>query len=263
MKKHIPRKRFGQHFLHDRHIIHDIIAAISPEIHENIIEIGPGLGALTVELLKKTGHLTAIELDRDLIQQLTFNCKSYGNLRLIHADALTFDYTQLIKPDQQIRLVGNLPYNISTPLLFHLINYANDIKDMYFMLQKEVVDRIVAEVGSAAYSRLSVMLQYYCEADELFTVDPSAFTPPPAVNSAVIKMVPHKNFAQKANDLKHFSMIVSEAFNQRRKTLRNCLKKVIPATHLEKLGINPELRPQQLSVADYVNISNSVCHFKQ
>lgn len=256
MTKHIARKRFGQHFLHDRHVIHDIIAAIDPVAAENIVEIGPGLGALTIEILQRMGHLTAIELDRDLITKLMMHCKLYGELRLIQADALTFDFAQLIVADHPLRIVGNLPYNISTPLLFHLLNYANAIQDMHFMLQKEVVDRMVAEVGGADYGRLSVMLQYYCEVYELFTVDAAAFNPPPAVTSAIIKLVPYKEIAYKANDPAQFARVVAAAFNQRRKTVRNTLKSVISTNHLEKLGINPELRPQQLSVVEYVRISN-------
>lgn len=256
MQKHFPRKRFGQHFLTDRHVIHKIIAAISPEKDQIIVEIGPGLGALTVEILQETGHLIAIELDRDLISQLTNQCQSYGELKLYQADALAFDYSQLVESGQKLRLVGNLPYNISTPLLFHLLNFENAIHDMHFMLQQEVVSRMVAEVGSANYGRLSVMIQYFCEATELFSVDAHAFDPPPAVTSAIIKLVPLHEKEHRANDIKRFTMIVAEAFNQRRKTLRNSLKRIIPANQLEKIGINPELRPQQLSVAEFVNISN-------
>lgn len=256
MHKHFPRKRFGQHFLIDRHIIHKIIAALSPETNENIVEIGPGLGALTVQILQEIGHLIAIELNRDLIQELITKCKSYGELKLYHADALEFDFSQLVNAGQKLRIIGNLPYNISTPLLFHLLNYENQIYDMHFMLQQEVVSRIVAEVGSTNYGRLSVMLQYFCEATELFSVDATAFDPPPAVTSAVIRLIPYNNYEHKANDIKRFSLVVSEAFNQRRKTLRNALKRVISANHLEKIGINPELRPQQLSVAEFVSISN-------
>ncbi len=258
MHKHFPRKRFGQHFLTDRHIIQQIIAAIAPESNQNIVEIGPGLGALTIEILQQTGHLIAIELDRDLIAQLNTRCQSYGKLTLYHADALAFDYSQLVNTGQKLRLIGNLPYNISTPLLFHLLNYKNEIYDMHFMLQQEVVSRMVAEVGGSNYGRLTVMIQYFCEASELFSVDAVSFDPPPAVTSAVIKLVPYNNNEQRANDLTRFSMIVAEAFSQRRKTLRNALKKLISANHLEKIGINPELRPQQLTVAEFVKISNSI-----
>lgn len=256
MQKHFPRKRFGQHFLTDRHVIHQIVAAISPEKGQRIVEIGPGLGALTVEILQKTGHLIAIELDRDLISQLNDQCQAYGELKLYQADALAFDYSQLVESGQKLRLVGNLPYNISTPLLFHLLQFENVIQDMHFMLQQEVVSRIVAQVGSSNYGRLSVMIQYFCEVMELFSVDAQAFDPPPAVTSAIIKLVPYHNYEHRANDIKRFTLVVAEAFNQRRKTLRNTLKKVISASQLEKIGINPELRPQQLSVAEFVNISN-------
>lgn len=256
MQKHYPRKRFGQHFLSDRHIIHKIIDSISPEKNQNIVEIGPGLGALTIEILRQIGHLIAIELDRDLIAQLHTQCQPFGELTLYQADALEFDYSQLATSNQKLRLIGNLPYNISTPLLFHLLNYEKCIYDMHFMLQQEVVSRIVAEVGSANYGRLSVMIQYFCEATELFSVEAQSFDPPPKVTSAVIKLVPYHEYVHKANDIKRFAMVVAEAFNQRRKTLRNALKRFIHANQLEKIDINPELRPQQISVAEFVKISN-------
>lgn len=251
---HRPRKRFGQHFLNDANIIQHIIMAIAPQADEHIVEIGPGLGALTFPLLEQDIALTAIELDRDVVAHLQKDPRASA-LNLIQADALKFDFATLPKP---LRLVGNLPYNISTPLLFHLLQYCDRITDMYFMLQKEVAERLAADVNTPAYSRLSIMAQYYCDAEILFPVPPDAFDPPPKVDSAIIRLTPHTTLPHPASDFSRFADVVRTAFNQRRKTLRNSLKTHISAEQLEQLGINPQQRPAELSLADYVCISNSL-----
>ncbi len=192
---HQPRKRFGQHFLQDQAVIQRIIAALAPTVEEHIVEIGPGLGALTLQILSRVGTLEVIELDRDLIPKLIAKAQSYGELKVHQADALRFDYSQLTTLPSSLRLVGNLPYNITTPLLFHLLSYAPLIRDMLFMLQKEVAERITAKAGEEAYGRLSVMVQYYCHPDILFLVDPAAFIPPPKVDSAIIHLQPYVGFA--------------------------------------------------------------------
>lgn len=256
MKNHYPRKCFGQHFLQDEHVIQQIVAAIDPHTSDHLVEIGPGLGALTIELLQSAGHLDAIELDRDLIPDLINNCKSYGQLTIHQADALTFNFADLSTAHKKLRIVGNLPYNISTPLIFHLLDYLNCIVDMHFMLQQEVVTRLAAPVGSSAYGRLSVMVQYLCDVVELFSVPPTAFHPPPKVFSAVVLLQPRTQQIAIAKDPVHFSRVVQQAFSQRRKTLRNTLKGLMNSADLINIGIDPELRPQQLSVTDYVRISN-------
>mgnify|MGYP001335824013 CR=1 FL=1 len=250
-----PRKRFGQNFLKNPHVVEHIIALIAPKKLDHVVEIGPGLGALTSLLLPLVAKLDAIEIDRDLIPQLHQHCDKLGNLRIHEADALQFDFAQLAG-DEKIRLVGNLPYNISTPLLFHVLEYRQVIQDMHFMLQKEVVDRMVAQPGNKQYGRLSVMVQYYCRVEKLIKVKPSAFFPPPKVDSAIVRLVP--NAQTSAKDDKQLSMMVKRAFQQRRKTLANNLKGLITADQLLSIDIDPKRRPEQLSVNDYVKISNEL-----
>lgn len=252
---HTPRKRFGQNFLHDKHIIQRIVDVIAPKPGQQIVEIGPGQGALTIPVLERAGKLNVIELDRDLIPLLEENCQGHGELTIHAMDALAFDFSQLAQQGQ-LRVIGNLPYNISTPLIFHLLEHANHIIDMHFMLQKEVVDRMAAHAGDDAYGRLSIMVQYHCEVTALFNVPPGAFNPPPKVNSSIVRLVPHKQLPCIANNYAHFSEVVKLAFNQRRKTLRNCLKTIISDEQWQALGIDPSLRPEQLTLADYVKISN-------
>lgn len=255
---HIPRKRFGQHFLHDPNIIERIVAVIAPSPDDHMVEIGPGLGALTTQVLPLVKKLEVVELDRDVIPKLKEICNGLGELIIYQADALKFNFKELVKKNQSLRVVGNLPYNISTPLLFHLLEYADVIQDMYFMLQKEVVERIVAQPGEEAYGRLSVMVQYQCEVENLFIVKPGAFSPPPKVDSAIIKIIPYKILPFPTANQKLFADVVRLAFGQRRKTLRNSLRTLLDATQLEKIGIDPMQRPEELSVADYVKITNAM-----
>jgi 16S rRNA (adenine1518-N6/adenine1519-N6)-dimethyltransferase len=262
MKKpvgHQARKRFGQNFLQDQNIIRNILLCISPKITDNIVEIGPGLGAITEHLLKATeGNLNVVEIDRDLVQILTTQFFSAANLNIHQGDALKFDFSQLVNNDQKLRIVGNLPYNISTPLIFHLISYTKQVKDMHFMLQKEVVDRMAAQAGDSAYGRLSIMVQYSCHVESLFNVPPTAFQPQPKVDSAIVRLVPHETLPFPAKDAKHFAGLVTTAFNQRRKTIRNNLKKLISAEQLEALGIDPGLRPENLTLQNFVAISDTL-----
>jgi 16S rRNA (adenine1518-N6/adenine1519-N6)-dimethyltransferase len=248
--KHHPRKRFGQHFLVDFNIIDKIVAAIHPKRDQHVIEIGPGEGALTQALVDVAPNMEAVELDRDLIQLLLVK---FPQLKLHQGDALTFDFCQLASTDQPLRIVGNLPYNISTPLLFHLFALKKCILDMHFMLQKEVVDRLQAQPGTEHYGRLSVMAQYHCRIVKLFEVPPEAFNPPPKVDSAVVR---YETILFEAKDYAYFETIVREAFNHRRKTLRNSLKNYISETELEEINIDPQIRPEQLSVEAFVLIAN-------
>lgn len=254
----MPRKRFGQHFLHDKMMIQRIVDAINPSPEQHLVEIGPGQGALTVPILKKIQRLDAIELDRDLIPALKSRCREFGNLTVHEADALSFDYLQLLQDSQPIRLIGNLPYNISTPLIFHLLSFASHIIDMHFMLQKEVVDRLAATVGDEAYGRLSIMVQYHCRVTSLFNVAPGAFYPPPQVQSSVVRLVPYQTIPHRADDYKHFANLVKQAFSQRRKTLRNSLKTLLNDDDWARVEIDAHLRPEQLHVEDYVKMSNAL-----
>ena len=254
-KNYQTKKRFGQHFLHDQNIIQKMIYAVNPKPEEKLIEIGPGLGALTFPLLEHIGKLEVVEIDRDVIQHLA----NHGRERLtIHnVDALRFDFSKLYDDSVgKLRIVGNLPYNISTPLLFHLLESREQIEDMHFMLQKEVVDRLIAEPGGKDYGRLSIMAQYYCQTEYLFYVPPAAFNPPPKVDSAVLRIKPWDELPYVANDHKRLSQLVVEAFSKRRKTLRNSLKKMLTAEQIESVGVDPSLRPEQISVEDFVNLSN-------
>lgn len=252
--KHIPRKRFGQNFLTDRHYIERCVAAIHPQPDDNLVEIGPGLGALTVPLLHALRHLHVVEIDRDIVARLE---REYPPEKLaIHScDALKFDFGTLGKP---LRVVGNLPYNISTPLLFHLAGFAENITDCHFMLQKEVVERMVAAPGTAEYGRLSVMLQYRFAMEYLFTVPGGAFNPPPKVESAFVRMIPLAPLPYPANDEALFGRLVAAAFSQRRKTLRNTLRDYLTLEDFAVLGIDPGLRGETLGVAEFVAMANRV-----
>lgn len=251
--KHRPRKRFGQNFLQSQTVINALLQAINPQPDDLVIEIGPGLGALTQPLLRHLNHLTAIEIDTDLQVYLTNLPIAANQLTLVNADALTVDFNQW--PPQQ-RIIGNLPYNISTPLLFHLLKFTALIKDMHFMLQKEVVERIAAEPGSKAYGRLSIMMQYFCEVDYLFEVPPEAFNPQPKVNSAVLRLRPHVISPFPKVDIKTLEQVVAKAFSMRRKTLANNLKPILSAQQIMALNLDPSTRPEQISVADYVLLAN-------
>lgn len=252
------RKRFGQHFLHESFIIDKMVQAIAPQKTDNMIEIGPGLGALTERLLPHLNSLIVIELDKDLIPLLQQKCAVLGELIVYQGDVLKIDFHTLSKTEQVWRLVGNLPYNISTPLLFHCLEQANIIQDMHFMLQKEVVDRITSSPGQASYGRLSVMVQYYCQVEKLFNVKPGAFQPPPKVDSAIIRLIPYKILPYKANDPLLFAEIVKKAFSHRRKMLRNNLVAWLQEQDFQELKIDSSLRPEQLSINDYVNLANFV-----
>lgn len=252
------RKRFGQNFLHDEAVIADIIAAISPQKDQHIVEIGPGRGALTGWLLEDAGRLDVIELDRDLVPILERQFSSATNLYIHQADALEFDFSVLPQQDEKLRVIGNLPYNITTPLLFHLLEQAPLIEDMCFMLQKEVVERICAAPGNKSYGRLSVMIQYQCIVEQLFIVPPTAFDPPPKVESAIIYLQPRTQFVGGAVCIKTLSNLVTQAFSQRRKTIANTLKNSVSLSELEVQGIDPKQRPETLSVEQYVSLAQSL-----
>jgi len=253
---HTPRKRFGQNFLHDHNIIYNIISSIQAQPNEHWVEIGPGQGALTVPLLGEGVQLDVVELDRDLVSLLKQKFNEQPRLQIHSGDALRFDFSTLIKHNEKLRVIGNLPYNISTPLMFHLLDNAAIIEDMHFMLQKEVVDRICAAPGSKKYGRLSVMMQYYCATEMLFEVPPESFDPVPQVTSAIIKLVPHQQPPVQVDDVAKLNKVVTQAFSQRRKTLRNSLKKLIDEQDIAKLGIDPTARAETLSLSDFANLSN-------
>ncbi|MBI2779665.1 MAG: 16S rRNA (adenine(1518)-N(6)/adenine(1519)-N(6))-dimethyltransferase RsmA [Gammaproteobacteria bacterium] len=254
--QHIPRKRFGQNFLHDDSVIQRIVTVVNPRQGQHIVEIGPGKGALTQHLLREAGSMDVVELDRDLIPVLERVCAGLGELRIHSADALRFDFAALAGDGRPLRVVGNLPYNISTPLLFHLIDQIGCVQDMHFMLQKEVVERMAALPGGKDYGRLSVMIQYYCVVEPLFIVGPGAFTPAPKVDSAIVRLVPHeKPLVQVANQA-NFARLVKQAFSQRRKTLRNTLKGLLTEEQIRAEDIDPGLRAEVLSLAQFARLSN-------
>lgn len=254
---HKARKRFGQNFLQDMTIIDRIMRAINPQKTDFLLEIGPGQGALTQELLKEAARLDVIELDQDLIPLLKLRFGLNPVFHLYQGDALKFNLTKLFLGNS-LRVVGNLPYNISTPLIFHLLSYVNIIKDMHFMLQKEVVERMAAEPGSGNRGRLTIMVQYFCRVEHVFNVPPSAFNPSPKVDSAIVRLTPYTNPPFLAKDYKLFELVVREAFNKRRKTLRNTLKQVLSSEAIEQAGIDASLRPEQLLLVDFVNLANKL-----
>lgn len=254
------KKSLGQHFLHERGVVDKLVLAIDPRPGDRIVEIGPGQGALTFPLLDRHGALTAIEFDRDLLEPLAAAAKAHGELTLIHADVMNIDFSALAgdspADDGRIRLVGNLPYNLSSPILFHALDHAAAVRDMHFMLQKEVVDRMAAGPGSKVYGRLSVMLQAYCTVTALFKVLPGAFRPPPKVDSAVVRLVPRPPAEIGIDDPRRFADVVRAAFGQRRKTLRNALGNVCTTEQIVAAGIDPQRRAEQLDVADFVRLAN-------
>ncbi len=251
---HQARKRFGQNFLADTSVVARIVESIQPHRHDTLLEIGPGLGALTHALLERVEYLTAIELDRDLAARLRTETRIQNRLTLIEANALHVDY-QNLAPGTKWRIVGNLPYNISTPLLFVLLNHAADIQDMYFMLQKEVVERMTATPGSKTYGRLSIMVQYRCQVDALFDVPPESFLPPPKVMSAVVRLQPRPWSLRCDND-DILDRLVARLFNQRRKTLRTILRGTMTDEHWQQLDIDPSARPETLPIDSLILLSN-------
>jgi 16S rRNA (adenine1518-N6/adenine1519-N6)-dimethyltransferase len=256
MSKHVARKRFGQNFLIDPQVIADIVNAVAPQRDDCVVEIGPGLGALTDPLLKRLDHLHVVEIDRDIIARLK-KCYLPEKLTIHAGDALSFDFSTLASGSAAgLHIVGNLPYNISTPLLFHLAGFAECVRDMHFMLQKEVVERMVAEPGTADFGRLSVMLQYRFVMDWLLDVPPESFDPAPKVDSAVVRLIPRPGAELSARDETKFAAVVSAAFGQRRKMLRNNLKGLLEDGDFSALDISPTCRAEELSVEDYIRIAN-------
>ena len=251
---HKARKRFGQNFLTDEDIIERIVRAIAPKPGDNILEIGPGLGAITEPVAERTDRLNVVELDKDLAERLQTHPFIGNKLNIFQADALQFDYSQVVRDDKPLKVFGNLPYNISTPLLFHLYEFLDHIENMHFMLQKEVVNRMCAAPNTKAFGRLSVMTQYYCRTVPVTDVPPSAFVPPPKVDSAVIRLIPKPSEERNQVNPKLLNRVCLEAFNQRRKTLRNSLQNIMTAEQLTALDIDPGLRAENLTLAEFIKI---------
>ena len=259
---HTARKRFGQNFLHDTHVIQNIVAAICPQKDQFLLEIGPGLGALTEPVAEQIDRLTVLELDRDLAERLRHHPFLHQKLHVIETDAMQFDFAQLYASEklaeeqQKIRVFGNLPYNISTPLMFHLFKFCDIIQDMHFMLQKEVVKRLCAAPNSKAYGRLTIMTQYFCQVMPVLEVPPSAFKPAPKVDSAVVRLIPHQQLPHAVKDLYWLNRVTAQAFNQRRKTLRNALSTLISPENLTALSIDLNARAENLSIADDARLAD-------
>lgn len=252
--RHRPRRRFGQNFLHDRAVIERMITAIAPQSGQNVVEIGPGEGALTAPLLERLGVLTAVELDRDLAAALE---QRFGDaLDLICADILELDPAVLLPNQGRLRVVGNLPYNVSTPILFQLLAAADQIDDMHLLLQREVVDRMLAVPGSKARGRLSVMVQYRCAVRRCFNIPAGAFYPVPKVMSSFVRLVPHRPLTVAADDEKRLAEVVAAAFSGRRKTLRNSLRGLVSPAAMERAGVDPGRRAETLSVAEFVSLAH-------
>jgi len=256
-KPHKARKRFGQNFLQDSRIIHQIVMAIDPLANEHLVEIGPGQGAITEPLLDAQCQLDVVELDRDLVERLNIRFSHIDRFTLHSADALTFNFAAL-DHDKPLRIIGNLPYNISTPLLFHLLTQASHIKDMHFMLQKEIVNRLQAQPGSKQFGRLSIMVQLHCQVEALFDVEPECFHPQPKVMSSIVRITPYTKQKYTIDDIELFEKIVKTAFSQRRKTIRNTLKNICDDSALETADISPSSRAEALSIDDFVNLSNQL-----
>ncbi|GAB4346613.1 MAG: 16S rRNA (adenine(1518)-N(6)/adenine(1519)-N(6)) -dimethyltransferase RsmA [Gammaproteobacteria bacterium] len=254
---HRPRKRFGQNFLHDPGVIQRIVAAIDPQPDEHLVEIGPGRGAITRPLLEKRALLDVIELDRDLIEPLHALEVQGARPRVHNADALRFDFRAL-SSGERLRIVGNLPYNISTPLIFHLLEQIDVIRDMHFMLQREVVKRIAAQPGTSDWGRLGIMVQYYCRVTPLFGVAPGAFHPAPRVHSSVVRLIPHATPPVPLDDPARLARITAQAFSRRRKTLRNALRGLVDEQTLQALGIDPQRRPETLTLTEFAALANSI-----
>jgi 16S rRNA (adenine1518-N6/adenine1519-N6)-dimethyltransferase len=257
---HRARKRFGQNFLHDQAVINRIVTAIDPQPEQTLLEIGPGLGAITAPLLQAAGKVNAVEIDRDLIAQLPAAMAPHGELTLHEQDALKLNLKELLPDSDKVRVVGNLPYNISTPLLFHLCDQIDRIQDMHFMLQKEVVERMAAGPGSKTYGRLSVMLQYHCQVVPLFIVKAGAFNPPPKVESAIIRLKPHPTAPFQIGEYAQFQKLVTQCFSQRRKTLRNAVNGIATLEDLEAVGLDPTARPETLYGEDFGKLSHHLCN---
>ena len=255
---HKARKRFGQNFLHDHSVIHKIITSVNLKEGDRLVEIGPGQGALTADLLRGAGELDVVELDRDLIPTLLLRFGQHPNFRVHEADALKFDFSRLKTDERPLRIIGNLPYNISTPLIFHLLNFADVICDMHFMLQKEVVQRLAASAGEKHYGRLGIRAQYDCKVDYLFTVSPGAFKPVPKVDSAIVRMTPHRRLPFPCKDVEKLELVLRDAFSQRRKVIRNTLKQYLEPETFEALAIDSSARPEELSLADFVRIADYI-----
>ena len=255
--KHRARKRFGQNFLQDAGIIDRIVRSIAPKADDNLVEIGPGQGAITAPLIQRCPKLQVIEIDQDLIPILLAQFANIPGFNIHQQDALKFDFNTL-STEKPLRIVGNLPYNISTPLIFHLLSFQHKVQDMHFMLQKEVVERLAATPGNKHYGRLSVMTQYYCQVEHLFGVPPECFNPRPKVDSAIVRLTPMATLPVVAEDKALLDKVVNIAFQQRRKTLRNSLKQLLSKEHIEALPVDTSLRPETLSVKTYVEISNHI-----
>lgn len=251
------KKSFGQHFLHQQATINRIVDLFDPKPDQKIVEIGPGRGALTKELLSRIDRLEAVELDFELVSMLKAMFTNNQGFTVHHADALKFDFSRLKVDEQRLRIIGNLPYNISTPILFHLIHFGHIISDMLFMLQKEVVDRLVAKIGTKDYGRLTVMVSWRCQVKREFNIKPGAFIPPPKVNSSMVHLQPRRQPLCDVGDTAHFEKIVREAFGKRRKTLRNALRDVVTEKDFNLAGINPQLRPEQLSLEQFALLSKT------
>jgi len=256
--QHRARKRFGQNFLHDAGVIDRILRAIHAKPGEQLVEIGPGQGALTEGLLGSGANLNVVELDLDLIPILQGKFAGHENFSLHQGDALKFDFARLSETPGSLRVVGNLPYNISTPLIFHLLDHARLIRDMHFMLQKEVVERLAAQPGGGDWGRLSIMVQYHCRVEHLFNVGPGAFNPAPKVDSAIVRLVPHEVLPHPARDHRLLENLVRQAFSQRRKTLRNTLKGMLDAQAIEAAEVDGSQRPEQLDLAAFVRLSDQL-----
>ncbi|MBF0218218.1 MAG: 16S rRNA (adenine(1518)-N(6)/adenine(1519)-N(6))-dimethyltransferase RsmA [Gammaproteobacteria bacterium] len=254
---HRPRKRFGQNFLIDRSVLYQIADAVAPQLGDNLLEIGPGQGALTAVLLTRIKHLTAVEIDRDLVAYLQRHFTA-AQLTLYSEDILRFNLSRIAQDNAAFRIVGNLPYNITTPLLFHLLASHVAIADMHFMLQREVADRLVATPGSEQYGRLGIMVSYHCQVERLFEVPPEAFSPPPKVTSAVVRLVPHRTPPVALHHLKSLEQVVTTAFSQRRKTVRNSLKNLLNETHFSAANIDPGERPERLSLVQFAALANQL-----
>ena len=254
--QHRARKRFGQNFLHDPAVIDRIVSVIAPQRSDRLVEIGPGLGALTAPLLDRVDELHAVELDRDLVAHLQRRFTAATGLVIHQADALRFDFSSLVTDNRRLRIVGNLPYNISTPLLFHLLALGPLVQDMHFMLQKEVVDRLVAAPSSKSYGRLTLTLQVRAKAEMIFEVGPGAFSPAPKVRSAIVRITPQAP-AFKIGNLRRYDQLVTAAFSQRRKRIANALRGLVESQQFQAAGINPDLRAEQLSAEDFARIAES------
>ena len=252
---HVTRKRFGQHFLRDEEIIARIVQAVAPKPGQRLIEIGPGEGAITLPMLRKCGKMTVIELDRDLVPRIAARCAGVGEVEIINADVLDVDLGKLAGDGDRLRVVGNLPYNISSPILFHCIDHLDAIEDMHFMLQREVVDRMAASPGSKTYGRLSVMLQLACRVEPLLPVPPQAFRPPPKVDSAVVRLTPLPADQRPTAHQAMIERLVRAAFGQRRKVLSNALDGLASADDLRSVDIDPGARAEQIPAQSFVRLA--------